>query len=325
MVEVDKLIYGLNLRNFETIRGNGEMKFMTDTRWRFGKCISRFSHDIKKKKAEGWVARGESCLAGGEAEEALECSKRSLALDNNLISAYFLMARSLMPGEDYLALISRFHNFLKPESYVEIGVAGGKSLGLVNSQTKAIGVDPSPQEGIESHARLYEMTSNEFFESYNLLEELGTSRLPLAFIDGMHSFEQTLMDFINLERYGDRETVVLIHDCLPITRLAASRTRSTFFWCGDVWKVVVTLLENRPDLSVFVIPAPPSGLGLITNLDPGSTVLPERYDRILSEYRDKQLDYEFLDFGKLEALKARFNIIPNKWDYIVSNVLNRTR
>ncbi len=309
----------------QAIRRKGEMKFMTDTCWRLGKHISQFSRDIKKKKAEGWVTRGESYLADGEVEEALECSKRSLALDNNLVSAYFLMARSLMPGDDYLALISRFHNFLKPQSYVEIGVAGGKSLRLVNSQTKAIGIDPSPQEGVESHARLYEMTSNEFFESYNLFEELGTSRLPLAFIDGLHSFEQTLMDFINLERYGDRETIVLIHDCLPITRLAASRTRSTFFWCGDVWKVVTTLLEYRPDLRTYVIPAPPSGLGVITNLDPNSTVLSERYDPIVTEYRDKQLGYDFLDFGILETLRARFNIVPNSWDYIVQNVLNITQ
>jgi len=298
---------------------------MKDTWWRFGKHISQFSRDIKKKKAEGWVARGESYLARGAVEEALECSKRSLALDNNLLGAYFLMARSLMPGDDYLALISRFHNFLKPEGYVEIGVAGGESLRLVNSQTKAIGIDPSPHEGIESHARLYEMTSNEFFKSYNLLEELGTSRLRLAFIDGLHSFEQALMDFINLERYGDRETIVLIHDCLPITRLAASRTRSTFFWCGDVWKVVITLLEHRPDLMIFVIPAPPSGLGVITNLDPSSTILSERYDPVVTEYQDKQLDYDFLDFGKLETLKTKFNIIPNSWDYIVQNVLHRTK
>jgi hypothetical protein len=84
---------------------------------------------------------------------------------------------------------------IKPESYLEIGVAGGKSLGLVNSQTKAIGIDPSPHEGVESHARLYKMPSNEFFESYNLFEELGTSRVSLDFIDGLHIFEQALMVF----------------------------------------------------------------------------------------------------------------------------------
>jgi hypothetical protein len=303
---------------------SSEVQFMKEKWWRFGKRFSRYRQDIKKKKAEKWVARGESCLANGAAEEALKCSQKSLALNNNLNSAYFLMTHSLMPGDDYLTLISRFHNFLKPESYMEIGVAGGKSLELVNPQTKAIGIDPSPHEGIESHTRLYKMPSNDFFEAYNLFEELGTSRVPLAFIDGLHIFEQVLTDFINVERYGDRETIVLIHDCLPITRLVASRKRSTAFWCGDVWKIVITLLEHRPDLSIYVIPAPPSGLGVITNLDPNSTVLSERYESIVTEYQAKELEYDFLDFGTMETLKAKFNIVPNTWDYIVQNILHGT-
>jgi len=300
------------------------MQFLKDTWWRLGTHISQLSRDIKKRKAERWVARGEGRLANGAVEDALTCSERSLPLDEDLARAHGFMARSLMPGDDYLTTISRFHNFLRPESYVEIGVFMGNSLRLVNSQTKAIGIDPSPSEGIESHAKLYKMSSNEFFESYDLLEELCTPRLALAFIDGLHIFEQALMDFINIERYGDRETIVLIHDCLPITRLVASRKRSTYFWCGDVWKVVVTLLEHRADLRNFVIPAPPSGLAVITNLDPNSTVLSERYDSILTEYQDKELDYDSLDFRKLETLRTKFNIVPNSWDYIVQNVLHRT-
>ncbi len=284
----------------------------------------RWRRFVTKSKAKQWVRRGKNCLANGAVEEALACSQRSLSLHSGLVSGYHLMAHSLMPGDNYLSTLARFHNFLKPESYVEIGVGVGRALALASPQTKAVGIDPSPHEGIDSHAKLYKMPSNEFFKSYNLLEELGTPRLALAFIDGLHHFEQVLMDFINLERYGDKETIVLIHDCLPVTRLAASRTRSTSFWCGDVWKAIITLSEHRPDLRTFVIPAWPSGLGVVTSLDPSSTVLPERYDTIVKEYQDKELDYDFLDFGKLEALKARFNIVPNSWDYIVQNVLHRT-
>lgn len=300
------------------------MQFMKDTWRRIREHISLLSIRIKEKRARRWLTRGESRFAGGAVEEALECSKRSLSLDSNLGGAYALMADSLMPGDDYMALLSRFHNLLKPESYVEIGVARGKSLKLVNLPTKAIGIDPSPHEGIQSLARLYKMPSDEFFRSHNLFEELGTSRLALAFIDGLHSFEQALLDFINLERYGDRETIILIHDCLPVTRLAASPIRSTLFWCGDVWKVLTALLEHRPDLGVFVVPARPSGLGVITNLDPNSTVLSKRYEPIVAQYRHKELDYDFLDFGNLETMKAKFNIVPNSWDYILQNVLRKT-
>jgi hypothetical protein len=234
------------------------------------------------------------------------------------------MASSLMPGDDYLTVLSRFHNLLSPQSYVEIGVDTGKSLVPVGPQTKAIGIDPNPREGIRSHAKLYKMPSNEFFDSFNLLEELGAPRLALAFIDGLHSFEQALMDFINLERYSDSETVIVIHDCLPVTRLSASRARSTFFWCGDVWKVIANLLQYRPDLRTFIIPASPSGLGVVTNLNPGSTVLALKYDTIVAQSRDRELDYDFLDFGIFETLSKKYNIVPNDWDHITRNVLHKT-
>lgn len=276
----------------------------------------------RKKKAARLVSRGDKCLSKGAVEKAFKYSRKSLALDGGLASAHHLMARALMPGEDYLALIARIHNYLKPESYVEIGVAAGESLELAGPRTKSIGIDPNPKEGIKTPARLFRMPSNEFFESFNLFEQIGTSRLSLAFIDGLHIFEQALMDFMNIERYGDRNTVVLVHDCLPITRPVASRERATDFWCGDVWKVIAALIEHRPDLRVSVVPAGPSGLGVITNLVPDSTVLSERYESIVTEYMDRELDYDWLDFDTLKTLRHKFHMVPNDWGVIVREVLN---
>ena len=50
-------------------------------------------------------------------------------------------------------------------------------------------------------ATIYELTSDEFFARYDLSELLG-GPVELAFIDGLHLFEQVLRDFVNLERHS---------------------------------------------------------------------------------------------------------------------------
>jgi len=280
--------------------------------------ILRLSDRIARKRAQQWVVRGENHLAQGALEETLECCKRSLSIYADLTSTYSLMTQALIPGDDYMAMLSRFHECLEPENYVEIGVGSGNSLALAKHDTKAVGIDPYPciDKKIKSRAKLYPIPSDEFFKSYNLFEELSTSRLSLAFIDGLHRFEQVLKDLINLERYADKESIILIHDCLPITRLVAAPVRATGFWCGDVWKVIPCLKKYRPDLTIHVVPTRPSGLGIITNLDPNSTVLLEKISQIVTEYRDHDLDYDYLDLDKNRLLNIVPNLVPNDWQHI---------
>jgi len=221
-----------------------------------------------------------------------------------------------MPGDDYLKVLARLHEHLKPESYVEIGVAAGTSLALARRETRAVGIDPRPRiaQAITARAMLYPVTSDEFFQLYDLLDELGTPRLAMAFIDGLHCFDQVLKDFMHIERYADRQTVVLIHDCLPLMRRVATRVCSTAFWCGDVWKIIPCLVKHRPDLTVRVVPASPSGLGIVTGLDRNSVVLGDRFDQILREYQDMELGYAELDQDQLR--QAVPNIVPNDWVHI---------
>jgi hypothetical protein len=158
------------------------------------------------------------------------------------------------------------------------------------------------------------LTSDEFFERYDLRTELGSPTLDLAFIDGLHEFKQVLKDFINIERYSCPGTVVLVHDCLPVARLVAAPVRATVFWCGDVWKIVPCLLKYRPDLNVRVVPARPSGLAIVTHLDPNSTLLHDRFEEIVSEYQDHDLGYEYLDVARLVGIMD--NGVPNDWKQI---------
>jgi hypothetical protein len=116
----------------------------------------------------------------------------------------------------------------------------------------------------------------------------------VAFLDGMHLFEYLLRDFINVERACDRNSVVMLDDCLPINIEMTERTsrpelrkdrQIAGWWTGDVWKVVSILRELRPDLRITPIDVIPTGSIVVTNLDPTSTVLYDRYFDIVEQHR----------------------------------------
>jgi len=120
----------------------------------------------------------------------------------------------------------------------------------------------------------------------------------------MHWFEYALRDFIHVEAWSQPNGVVVLHDCLPIFPLTASRERCTKFWVGDVWKVVSILREHRPELRVKIVATAPSGLCIVRGLDPTSRVLSERLDDIVAHYRE--LAYPA---GALET-PAGFALVP---------------
>jgi len=255
----------------------------------------------------GWCG-----LRLGQSEEARRLAHASLAIDEDELSAHMLLGAIELPGEYYLSLLERIHGLLEPRTYVEVGVAEGKSLRLVRPRTAAIGVDPAPKIDVPlpSNARLFRETSDEFFARHDLRAELGGRPVELAFVDGMHLFEFALRDFINLERHCAPGAAILIHDCYPLDAATSARERRTQFWAGDVWRIVVALRKYRPDLAVHTLDSAPSGLGLITGLDPASTVLADRYDQIVAELMA-------LDYAAIAQSKARvLNLTPSDWSGI---------
>lgn len=274
----------------------------------------RLCDKIRERRARQLLELSKHYLAKGSPEEAMACLKRSLLINNNFSGAYGLMAKILMPGDNYLSVLARFHEYIKPETYVEIGVHKGNSLALAQDQTVTIGIDPFPciEKKIRSNARIYPITSDEFFGRYNLFEELKKEKLSLAFIDGLHHSEQVLKDFINLERYSDKDTVIILHDCLPISKTVASRTRSTTFWTGDTWKAIMFLIKYRPDLNIRTIPTPPSGLIIVTNFDSSSTILSDKYDQFISDYQNQELPYDYLDSTEGKLFINSYTVVPNQ-------------
>ncbi len=241
--------------------------------------------------AEQFVAGGQALLGVGDTAGAIATCRRALAIEPDCLAAHVCMARAMLPGDDYLVWLGRFHAELEPKTYLEIGVDAGRTLSLARPPTLAIGVDPAMPASPPPFAaptRTFAMESDAFFALPDVAARLGHAPVALAFVDGLHLFEQALRDFMHVERHAARGSVVLFHDCLPLDQATSSRERSTAFWTGDVWKLLPILLEHRPDLDVFVIPAYPTGLGVVTRLDPSSKVLGERVGDIAAAWTPRE-------------------------------------
>lgn len=220
-------------------------------------------------------------------------------------------------GAVYLRLIAAAHRELAPRRYFEIGTHKGASLAL--ARCRSVAVDPRFQlpagflDG-RPETRLFEQTSDAFFAAHDLTACLG-GPVDLAFLDGMHRFEFLLRDFINTERHCAAGSVVMLHDCVPVSselvhRRHAAARRAEFDvmpagWAGDVWKLLPILREHRPDLRLSVFDAQPTGLVFVTGLDPASRVLPERYEAIVARYMDRDITEE-----GVSAFVARQGLLP---------------
>ncbi len=209
-----------------------------------------------------------------------------------------------LQSRGYYRVLRRLHAALRPATYLEIGIRKGDSLALATTAAIAIGIDPAPRlvRPAAPNAEIFAMTSDEFFARCDVSAVLGGRDLDLALIDGMHLFEYVLRDFANVERSGTPGTVVLLHDCLPVDAASAGRERTTALWTGDVWKSALVLLRYRPDLSLTVIDAPPSGLVVVRGLDPANTVLDDNMESILAEYTGLGFDHWELHRDEVLAL-----------------------
>ena len=203
------------------------------------------------------------------------------------MEAHDRAAAEAFPGPDFYEVLAWIHAGLCPESYMEIGVHSCVSLRIARSETLCIGIDPEPRaEDCPVNARIFRLTSNEFFKRYDPRPILGGKAVDFALIDGLHLFEQALEDFLNLERSMALRGVVALHDTIPLNRETSARLRTTEFYTGDVWKVVPWLRRYRPELEIVTVTTAPTGLTLIRGLNP--------------EHHQSTLDGSISDFAGLE-------------------------
>jgi Methyltransferase domain len=164
-------------------------------------------------------------------------------------------------------------------TYLEIGVEQGTNFFPIKVISKTA-VDPSFTFSSETKAEwiaknncnvtanFNETTSDNFFASKERVD-----RFDVVFIDGLHTHEQSLQDVLNALDNLQENGVIVMHDCKPPNIPAACPTKSlteamtmpdwSGEWCGDVWKTILYLRSNRPDLRVFVLDCD-YGLGIVT-------------------------------------------------------------
>lgn len=194
-------------------------------------------------------------------------------------------------GTSYLDLLKRFHTFLAPTTYFEIGTLSGGTLAL--SECATVCVDPAFQIAVNPTAirpvtMLFQQTSDRFFESHDLSALFGRP-VELAFLDGLHEAETLLRDFYNVERHCKPNSIICMHDCVPMNAEMTARENTGGMWTGDVWKVIPILKKHRPDIDVYVFDAGPTGLVCCTNLNPSDTSFKAISKEIWSEWRSIEI------------------------------------
>ena len=140
--------------------------------------------------------------------------------------------------------------------YLEIGIFEGLTFANVKIQHR-VGVDPQPLFDLRYPPRgcdVKVLTSDAYFAS------LPTNvRFDVAFIDGLHTAEQTYRDIVNTFAHLPRGPV-LIDDTVPLDEISAMPDQQESYrartaaglegrqWHGDVWRTVVLLERHHPEL-----------------------------------------------------------------------------
>jgi hypothetical protein len=118
--------------------------------------------------------------------------------------------------------------------------------------------------------------------------------------------------------------VILLDDCLPVNIEMTERTHRperradaqiANWWTGDVWKVVSILRRLRPDLRITPVDVQPTGSIVVSNLNPDSTVLYDRYFEILDEFGAIELTQEVFDAYWAENRPVKVETILNGFDF----------
>lgn len=192
----------------------------------------------------------------------------------------------------YIQTLKLMHEILKPDLYFEVGVYQARSLRL--AQCPAIAVDPSYCQTARQlpNVSFYQRTSDNFFEFD--APEAFPSKPDLIFIDGLHIFENVLRDFMNAEKIAHSSSVIVVDDISPNHVNQANRKRCTRVWTGDVWKLYAILKKYRPDLSIVLLNTSPTGLLVVSNLNPLNRVLWDHYDIVVDTYSEMDSPPDFI-------------------------------
>ena len=168
------------------------------------------------------------------------------------------------------------------KTYLEIGV---------NTQSQPgynwVGVDIPVKHGVDPNVdTTYKLTSDEFFDNYI------SQKYDIIFIDGLHLFEQVYRDITNSLNHLVDGGIIVVHDCNPITEITQRRERASDSWHGDVWKSIVKLRIEDPNIDICTV-----------DTDEGCGIIRKGSQTLLKIVEGTNIDdYSFLENNRKEAL-----------------------
>jgi hypothetical protein len=162
--------------------------------------------------------------------------------------------------------INQFLACFKRPHYLEIGVSKGETFFEIKAERK-VAVDPKFMFSVDDAAKLHqrsefhEVTSDYYFGSIIRPDE----SFQVIYLDGLHTFEQTLRDFTNAIHFLARNGVIVIDDVVPNSYKAALADQSDSFavkaftndpdnsWMGDTYKLVFFIEAFFPTFELRTI------------------------------------------------------------------------
>ena len=147
---------------------------------------------------------------------------------------------------------------LRLKNYLEIGVSTGDTFERIVAILKhAVDVDFKYDYLARSSSicKYYQMTSDAYFLCPERLSDID-----FAYIDGLHTFEQTLKDLLHVIAFSNEKTVIMIDDTFPLDwfsslpnqqetykyRLKHLGSNFNWAWNGDVFKLVPFIHDFLP-------------------------------------------------------------------------------
>ena len=138
-------------------------------------------------------------------------------------------------------------------SYLEIGVAHGETFHAVRAARK-VAVDPAfvfdldaaRADPSNSKCTYHQVTSDIYFSDHQPLGE----KFDVIFIDGLHTFDQTLKDLMNAILSVNEGGVIVVDDVIPASYQSSISDVGEFMrflnaigsmdgtWMGDVYRLV---------------------------------------------------------------------------------------
>jgi hypothetical protein len=209
---------------------------------------------------------------------------------------------------------------LKAQKYLEIGVWRGKTFMNVLVRNKD-GVDPQFEFDTNSYqsdvVSFFPTTSDVFFTHH------ASKKYDLIFLDGLHTFEQTLRDFCSSLSFSHKRTVWLIDDTVPsdifsvhrnpqvaVQTRAAHGIKNTS-WHGDVFKLVPFIHDFFPQMNYVTVKNGIENPQTLVWFGPRKAFSPQ-FNRLES--------IERIDYFQFRELERIYNFYLNENDVVAEIV-----